>query len=240
MKIQRALVLSVLSIFLIELSMANNLEYNFEVKDGKNTLVVKKTDSQSSSKRSNRIIKNKKHRSKKNSSTKNSKNLSKMVKLGVLIDRITDRLSKNSKKKSLQIKKNKSTKSDRKAFIGDLGGGESAALMGGVGALAVVGGGLMAGAADNANLEAQIDKLKMEQAVLQIKVDTEEEMNDIINRSARGFATMKVRANCFITNFGQKLGIAEDNIEATMGMIDSIFDHVEQIKREGKKDKPEG
>ena len=207
---------------IIEKTKTDNLEYNFEIKNGQNTLVVSKNDKKAAN--ISPIHKSSKHLRKK-SHPKKSKpskdDLSKMVKLGVLIDRITDRLEKDSKKKSLKVKQGKKKNKARKAF--SMGSG--AALMGGA-AVAGVGAGMMAGAADNANLQVEIDKLKKEQIGLYIKDRISEESNDWLSKANRGFAVLKVKANVLITNFEQKFNIMYDHINT---MIDDMENDYENI-----------
>ena len=228
MKMTKILVLYLVFLLIVNPSLQNGVEYNFEIKNGKNTLVVKK-DSASKSNRHHSKMYNlkprkspKKHRKKKYS----SENLSKMVKLGQLINQITDRLDKNSKRNiSRKHKKKRSKKKSRKTFLDSAGG--MAAMAGGAGALAL-GGGLMAGAADNDALQVQIDGLKVKHCVMTIKVDNAEHNNEVLSWSNRGFGVMKHRVGTLITNISQKLGIATDNVVSVLDMVDSIYDNVGQ------------
>ena len=227
MKKKHIAIMFLVFITILETIKTDELEYNFQIKDGENTLMVKKNNekskmSKTNTKRSKKLQSKKKKKSnKKKHSIKNSKTLKRMIKLGTLIDRITDRLSKkDDKTENTKLVKNANKSKPRKAF------GMGAALGAGaaVGGAALVGG-AMAGAADNAKLEVEIDKNKMKQVMVAIKVDLSEEMNDLLNKSNRGFSTMKKRVETITANLEQKIAIAEDNIQNVLATIDSIYNN---------------
>jgi hypothetical protein len=221
MKNQRVIELVIFLAILIQQIRPDDLEYNFEIKNGKNTLVVSKGKNKKNN--IDPIKKTLKRSKRKSKSKKNKDDLSKMVKLGVLIDRITDKLEKDSNKKSLKVKDKKGSNKQRKAF--EMPGMGTMAAVGGVAAVGV-GAGLMAGAADNADLQVQIDKLKREQIGLYIKDKISEESNDLLNKSNRGFAVLKVKANTLITNFEQKFGIAYDHINTIIEDMENDYENV--------------
>ena len=225
MKSNCILALVLLSTLLAQQTIQDDLQYNFEIKNGKNTLVVSKEDQQkkdinplskSSSKHQKKLHQSKVKKSKKDE-------LSKMVKLGVLIDRITDRLKKdntNKSNKSLIKKEKKNDKKERKAFSMGAGLGVAA------GGAAVVGAGMMAGAAENDAIQVLIDKAKMEQTVLYIKDRMEQESNDLLNKSNRGFGVLKVKAQTLISNFNLTFNIAYDHIGNMLDDMENDYENV--------------
>ena len=224
MKNIQVLTLFVVVVVSFRETVQDHLEYNFEIKNGKNTLVVSKKDKKNNAKKFTFKKPKKKKSLKKESS---GDNLGKMVKLGVLIDRITDRLEKdqNKSKKSLSLKKkkNKKNKKSRKAFMDAVGGVGGMAAIGGAAAL---GGGLMAGAADNANLEAQIDQLKLKQTNLYIKDRIQNDSLTELHNANKGFAVLKIKAKVLMNNFGQKFGIAFDHISEMLNDIQTDYHHL--------------
>jgi hypothetical protein len=226
-------ILAILALCLLNFkeTLQDNLEYNFEIQNGKNTLVVSKDDPKSQKKQIR--AKNNHHHLKKSSKKKEKStsgdNLSKMVKLGVLIDRITDRLekdSKKSKKKTSLSNSKKDKKKARKAFLGDMGTGGSVAALAGGAAVAGVGAGMMAGAADNAQLEADIDMLKMKQTNLYITDRLGEECLTWLHKSNRGFAVLKVKASVLLSNFNQKFGIVFDHLNTMLDDMETDYDNI--------------
>ena len=203
----------------------DDLEYNFEIQNGKNTLVVSKDDQPQGG--STRIAKSGLAQSRKKSKSKRNSDgddLSKMVKLGVLIDRITDRLEKDdkkkSKRKSASLKKGKKNKKSRKAFL------STGAAVGLAGGAALAGGAMMAGAADNAALEAEIDQMKMKKTMLYIKDEISQQSNDLLSKSNRGFAVLRVKANTLITNFNQKFNIMYDHINNLIEDMENDYENI--------------
>ena len=225
MKSNCLLALMVLSILLAEKTFQDNLEYNFEIQNGLNTLVVSKEDEKTEIKKSKATsepIHLKKSKTKK-SKKSNKDDLSKMVKLGVLIDRITNRLEKDETKKnkqSLVKKEMKTSIKPRKAF------GMTEGLALGGGAALAVGAGVMAGSAENDAIQNQIDAAKMEQTVLYIKDRIEQESNDLLNKSNRGFGTLKVKAHTLITNFELTFNIAYDHVGKILDDMENDYDNV--------------
>ena len=224
MKSNCLLALIVLSTLLAKETIQDDLEYNFEIKNGKNTLVVSKEDQKTEIKKAKAISKSKhlKKSKAKKSKKSNKDDLSKMVKLGVLIDRITNRLEKDeSKKNKTLVKKNKkNSKKARKTF------GMTEGLALGGGAALAVGAGVMAGSAENDAIQNQIDAAKMQQTVLYIKDRIEQESNDLLNKSNRGFGTLKVKAHTLITNFELTFNIAYDHISKMLDDMENDYDNV--------------
>ena len=205
-------------------SAQDNLQYNFEIKNGKNTLVVSKQDQAPAKKqatmRHSRNTKPKHSLQKKKSSSNDE--LSKMVKLGTLIDRITDRLEQDSKKKkkSPTLKSKKKSKKSRKAM--GLGG---MAAIGGV-AAAGVGAGMMAGAADNDKIQTDIDKYKMREVGLYISDRIGEESLTWLSKANRGFAVLKVKATVLMNNFSQKYNIVYDHLSTMLDDMETDYDNI--------------
>jgi hypothetical protein len=226
MKRKHLISLFLVVVSIIESSTAHDLEYNFQIKDGKNTLLMKTKEKkkQSTSKLAKKISH---HKTTKKKSKGHSKTLKRMIKLGTLIDRITDRLSQNkASATNANNSSSSSLKSSQKNVKGRKAMGMGGALaIGGGAAAAGLAAGAMAGAADNQKLEVEIDKLKMQDTVENIGVTIQEEMNDLLNKSSRGFSTMKVRVSTITANMEQKISIAEDNVQEVLGMLDSIYDN---------------
>ena len=234
MKKSRLLVFK--SIFILNMNLmiiAANLEYNFKIDKDKNKLVI--ADHTPKRKIKNEADKARKPKTHKNSKGRNNsgpsgKRLSKMVELGHLIDRITDRMEKdkkmeidakaaqdqNEKSKNLTLKQSPSDPNappDRKNF--DMGSG--LAVAGGAAALAG-GAAVMGSMADNENMQNEIDRLKMERCVLYIADRLAYDMNTELLESARGFATLKTRAETIAKGFEER--------------SEYLFDHVDNIMQE--------
>ena len=247
MKKSRLLVFT--SILILNLNLpafATDLEYNFKIDKNKNKLVIadntpkRKIRSQTHKAHQPKIHKNYKNR---HNSGPSGKRLSKMVELGHLIDRITDRMEKD-KKIEIEAKEAKAARdlddksknltlkqspSDPNAPPGrknlDLGSG--LAMAGGAAALAG-GAAVMGSMADNENMQNDIDKYKMERCVLYIADRLAYDMNTELLESARGFAVLKTRAETIAKAFEEHIGYAFDHIENIMQETEALTESAHQ------------
>ena len=229
--------------------LASHLEYKFEVDKNQNKLVVA-----NNTKRHRKSVQASANSAKTQHNTqpshhkkKSNKRLSKMVELGHLIDRITDRMEKDKRmdikakeitsadainnnntaqKGSLNMNKTPGSPPARKNMeMPDMNTGLAMA-----GGAAVLGGGAMiaGGMADNANLEAEIDKQKMARCVAYIKDRVSYDMNTELLESARGIAILHHRANTIAKAFEEKFGFAFDHLENIMQEMEALQESAKQ------------
>lgn len=249
MKKSRHLFLSAIIILNFNfLIFAKDLEYNFKIDKDKNKLVIadhtKKRKAKSPATSSNNLKSKDKSKSR-HKVGPSGKRLSKMVELGHLIDRITDRMEKDKKMeidaKEAQAKAardldDKSKKLSLKASSTDPNAPKdrknmdlSTGLAVGGGAAALAGGAMIAGEmGSNIDKENEIDRLKMERAVLYIGDRLSYEMNTELLESARGFATLKTRAETIAKAFEEKVGYCFDHLENIMQEIEALTESSHQ------------
>ena len=231
--------------------LGSHLEYKFEVDKNQNKLVV--ANNSKRHRRSAQLSENQarnQHNSKPNHHNKKSnKRLSKMVELGHLIDKITDRMEKdkrmdikakeitsspavssnNAQNRALNMKNSAQTPGSPTARknleMPDMNTGLAMA-----GGAAVLGGGAMiaGGMADNANLEAEIDKQKMARCVAYIKDRVSYDMNTELLESSRGIAILHHRANTIAKAFEEKFGFAFDHLENIMQEMEALQESAKQ------------
>jgi hypothetical protein len=240
----------ILFIVIIHNITCQTLNYDFQIKDGKPDLEIIKPMSQ-------KILKSKQIEKKEELKPLSDKEILRqepmmapMVELSDMVKDFTSALKHKKKKKNLKLKKkiNKprvthkakklkpkteyswdlrpNPKNDipqpRKAFIGDMGMGSSMALVGGGLAAGALAGGMAMGAASNEKLEKEIQQKENMLGIMIIRKKVDDDLNDELFTTWMKFKGLAEKGRNLLKNGEASLRMIEESMEHMLGSFQAM------------------
>ena len=225
------------------------LNYKFNVKKGKAELEVSKSDKIVKKKHSSAKLRSKVKKMSDIDMIKLNPMMAPMIELGDILKDFNKTMKqknrhkkrkKKSKKRKLHVVKtdsaetsnsipanqNSAQPADRKAFIGDMGMGASAALVGGGALAAGVGAGMAMGAADNEKLEHEISLKENELGIMKIREKVDDDINQELFSSNIRFRGLREKAKVVLLNGEESINQIENQMDSALGNLQAMDKHI--------------
>ena len=237
----RKMKIMMLLCFVVTTLSSKTLNYKFKIKKGQPELQVTKSDK---SRRKKHSLKHKARPLTDMEMIKINPTMAPMIELGDILKEFTKTMKqhkrhkkhkKHKKKRKLKIVKsetkndqnsteNNSNVQDRKAFIGGMSTGASAALVGGGALAAGVGAGMAMGAAQNEGIEHEIGLRENELGIMKIREKVDDDINQELFSSGIRLKGLREKAKTVLANGEAAILEVESSLDNTLGNL-MAMDH---------------